>query len=99
MPDWSVFVRYTSHIESNGRWIIKDVQTPISLAGQLQTQVRVHPGDFIVGDCDGVIVIPEEIVEEVLIKAEKVEEVEQKSREDLAKGALFEEVFRKYGRA
>jgi len=99
IPDWSVFVRYTSHIESNGRWMIKDVQTPISLTGQLQTQVRVRPGDFIVGDCDGVVVIPREIVEEVLIRAEKVEEVEQKSREDLAGGALFEEVFKKYGRA
>lgn len=75
------------------------MQTPISLTGQLQTQVRVRPGDFIVGDCDGVVVIPREIVEEVLIKAEKVEEVEQKSREDLAGGALFEEVFKKYGRA
>jgi len=39
------------------------------------------------------------ITKEVLIKAEKVEEVEQKSREDLAGGALFEEVFKKYGRA
>ncbi|MDI3543185.1 MAG: 4-hydroxy-4-methyl-2-oxoglutarate aldolase [Candidatus Atribacteria bacterium] len=61
--------------------------------------MRVRPGDFIVGDCDGVMVVPKEIAEEVLIKAEKVEEAEQKSREDLAKGALFEEVFRKYGRA
>jgi len=99
IPDWPVFVRYTSHIESNGRWIIEDVQVPISVTGQLQAQVRVRPGDFIVGDCDGVVVVPQEIAEEVLVEAEKVEEAEQKSREDLAKGIPFEEVFKRYGRA
>lgn len=99
IPDWSVFARYTSHIESNGRWVIKEVQSPISITGQLQAQVRVRPGDFIVGDCDGVLVVPREIAMKVLIEAEKVEEAEQKSREDLAKGIPFEEVFQRYGRA
>jgi len=99
IPDWPVFARYTSHIESNGRWVVGEVGVPISLSGQLRSQVQVRPGDFIVGDCDGVVVVPQEVVEEVLVKAEEVERLEQLSRQELSKGTPFEEVFEKYGRA
>lgn len=33
--------------------------------------IKVEPGDLVVGDCDGVTVIPRDRIEEVLVKAEK----------------------------
>lgn len=99
IPDWPVFVRHTSHIESNGRYMNRDLQVPIVVTGQLKGQVGVRPGDLIVGDCDGILVIPKEILEDVLIKSKKVWEAECKTRRELAKGVPFEEVYERYGRA
>lgn len=99
IPDWPVFVRYTSHIESNGRYTNQAVEVPIAITGQLKKQVKVRPGDFIVGDCDGILVIPKEIVQEVLAKSERVWQAECDTRRDLANGMPFKEVYEKYGRA
>ncbi len=99
IPEWPVFVRYTSPIESNPRWRMNEIQGPIVLTGQLVKQVRINPGDFIVGDSDSVLVVPEEAAAEVLIKAEEMWEREEGSRNDLAAGMSFEEVFKKWGRA
>lgn len=52
------------------------VQVPISCGG-----VTVHPGDLIVGDADGVVVIPREKEEDILAKAkEKMEKDERREQ-------------------
>jgi 4-hydroxy-4-methyl-2-oxoglutarate aldolase len=99
IPEWPVFVRYTSPIESNPRWRMNEIQGPIVLTGQLVKQVRINPGDFIVGDSDSVLVVPKEVAAEVLIKAEEMWKREEGSMNDLAAGMSFEEVFKKWGRA
>jgi 4-hydroxy-4-methyl-2-oxoglutarate aldolase len=99
IPEWPVFVRYTSPIESNPRWRMNEIQGPIVLTGQLVKQVRINPGDFIVGDSDSVLIVPKEVAAEVLIKAEEMWKREEGSRNDLAAGMSFEEVFKKWGRA
>lgn len=99
IPDWPVFVHYTSHIESNGRFMADKFQVPIIITGQLKKQIKVMPGDFIVGDCDGTLVIPQEITEDVLIKSEEVWKAECNTKRELATGVPFKEVYAKYGRA
>jgi len=99
IPDWPVFVRYTSPIESYPRWRMYEIQGPIVLTGQLVKQVRINPGDFVIGDSDSVLVVPEEASTEVLIKAEEIWTREEGSRKDLAAGVPFDEVFKKWGRA
>jgi len=99
IPEWSVFVRYTSPIESHPRWRINEIQVPIVLTGQLIKQVRINPGDFIVGDSDAVLVVPKERAMEVLIKAEEMWEREEGSRNDFLAGYKFDEVYKKWGRA
>jgi regulator of RNase E activity RraA len=69
------------------------------MPGTLTSQVRVNPGDWIVGGADGVMVVPQEISMEALLKAEDMEAREQGMREDLAAGMSFEEAFEKWGRA
>lgn len=98
IPDWPVFVRYTSPIESAGRYCYVDFELPIYLRGTLSHYVRVNPGDWIMGDMDGVIVIPKEIVVEVLLKAEEMNSREVESRQALREGMSFDEVFRRFRR-
>ena len=65
----------------------------------LDLNIRINPGDLIVGDSDSVLVVPKEVSVEVLIKAEEIWEREEGSRKDLAAGMPFDEVFKKWGRA
>ena len=99
IPDFTVCVRNTSPIESFGRWAFSDINVPIGMPGTLTDQVRVDPGDWIIGGDDGVIVVPEEISLDILIEAEDMEEREEGMRRDLAAGVSFSEAYRKWGRA
>ena len=56
---------------------------PVSVGG-----VAVNPGDLIVGDADGVVVIPRRDVADVLIAAEKKVEAEQQRLREIAEGLL-----------
>ena len=91
--------RGTSPIESAKRWSILASNVPIALPGTLTSQVRIAPGDWVIAEADGVIVVPQEIAMEALIKAEDVERREQGMREDFAKGMSFKEAYEKWGRA
>ncbi len=99
IPDYTVCARGTSPIESAQRWAQVAANVTIGMPGTLTSQVAVHPGDWIIGGPDGVIVVPQEIAMEALEKAEDIETREQGMREDLAKGMSFRDAFEKWGRA
>ena len=56
-----------------------NINTPILCGG-----VRVNPGDLVVGDSDGVCVIPVEYIETVLAEAEKKKAYKEKREEIIA---------------
>ena len=56
-----------------------NINTPIMCGG-----VKVEPGDLVVGDSDGVCVIPREHIETVLAEAEKKQAYEDKRNETIA---------------
>jgi regulator of RNase E activity RraA len=60
--------------------------------------VEVRPGDLVLGDIDGVVVVPRPIVEEVLLAAEGCYQAERSMKEELRAGRTMAEVFAKYGR-
>mgnify|MGYP000353683228 FL=1 len=99
IPDYTVCARGTSPIESSKRWRINAVNIPIAMPGTLTSQVRVNPGDWVVGGPDGVIVVPKEIAMDVLVSAEEIEHREEGMREDLARGMSFKDAYAKWGRA
>ncbi len=55
--------------------------------------VTIHPGDLIVGDCDGIVVIPKENIDEVVKKAVEREEKEEQIRADLRNGKTTMEIY------
>jgi len=80
-------------VSSVGRWRPVHVGHPILFHG-----VEVRPGDLVLGDIDGVVVVPRPIVEEVLLAAEECFRAERSMKEELRAGKTMEEVFKKYGR-
>ncbi|NYT25312.1 RraA family protein [Alcaligenaceae bacterium] len=93
----SVYARYRTPVQSIGRWKVTDHQVPVYLRGATITHVRVRPGDFILADEDGAIVIPVEVVEQVLEEAERLTQTEREIRVELAKGLTLAQALEKYG--
>lgn len=81
---------------SFGRGRQRDVETnvPVRIAGHLSKTVTVYPGDFIFGDKDGIMVVPQELTVEVLLASEKVEEFEEDQRRRLLAGEDRREVYK-----
>ncbi|HXR66096.1 MAG TPA: hypothetical protein VN729_09235 [Ktedonobacteraceae bacterium] len=96
MPDFPLF-SFGTRPNAFGGWIITEVNKPIYLPGHLTHYVRVMPGDFIFGDNDGVQLIPQDLVDEVLLRVEETFAKENEEREKLAAGMTMEEVYRIYG--
>lgn len=62
-------------------------EEPIQLAG-----VRVEPGDWLRGDADGVVVVPQQVVCEVLDTAEEIADVEDRIRSEVVGGGKLDEI-------
>ncbi|MGJ9372539.1 4-carboxy-4-hydroxy-2-oxoadipate aldolase/oxaloacetate decarboxylase [Nesterenkonia sp. CF4.4] len=71
------FPVWSRHISAEGttKGNLGDVNVPISIAGQI-----VHPGDAVLADDDGVVVVPRRKVDAVLGAAKAREEKEELSR-------------------
>lgn len=70
--DFPVFYKYRSSNGSLGRCLITDYQVPIQI-----DKCFIKPGDVVMGDVDGVLVVPREIAYEVLVRAEEIKENEK----------------------
>lgn len=92
-----VYARYRTPVQSIGRWKVTAWQVPAYLPGATKQHVIVNPGDFVLGDVDGVIVVPYDEVEKVLNEAERLTATEVQIRAALDAGATLEEVLAKYG--
>ena len=57
----------------------------------------IRPGDVVVGDIDGVLVVPRDIAYEVLLRAEEIKENEKKIFGWVKEGDSIQEITRKGG--
>lgn len=90
-----VWARGNIPADSVGRVDLVGVGRPILCGG-----VRVEPGDIVVADRDGVVVIPLARVDlaEIVEKAEEVVAAERRSRQEIRSGKSLLEVYKKYGK-
>ena len=58
--------------------------------------VKINPGDYILGDIDGVVCIPVSVVDEVIKQASIVKEKEDIVRQKLNNGENIRTLFEKY---
>ena len=92
-----VYARYRTPVQSIGRWKVTDWQVPVDMPGATKKRVRVRPGDFVLADADGVIVVPARVAEKVLVEAERLTRKEVGIRRELDGGASLQAVLSKHG--
>ena len=92
-----VFARYRTPVQSIGRWRVTGWQEPVSIRGATSKFVTVLPGDFILADEDGCIVVPAGHVETVLNTAEQLTRTEVDIRSALREGLPLEQCLEKFG--
>ena len=88
-----VFARYTTPVDIVGRWRLVAHNIPVDIG-----RVHIEPGDYILGDRDGVLVIPQTVTEEVVKKAEAVVKTENLVRKAILKGMHPVDAYRRFGR-
>ncbi len=92
-----VFARYRTPVQSIARWKVTACQVPVYLRGAAGSLIAVRPGDFILADEDGAIVIPVEVLEQVLLESEKLTRTEENIRAELQKGMTLAQALEKFG--
>jgi regulator of RNase E activity RraA len=68
--------------DAYGKWQIAEFEVPIIMPG-IHGDVEINPGDFVFGDPDGVLIIPQGIAGDVLEMAQK-----RMAQEDLVRGDI-----------
>ena len=82
--------RYAQDQGPRGKVI--DYRVPIDMEG-----VKINPGDIVFGDLDGVLVIPKEIEEKVIVRAVEKATGEKMVAEAIKNGMAAKASFDKYG--
>lgn len=90
--DFPLFTRFRTPADAVPRWEILDWNTDAVVGG-----VEVSPGDIVVGDVDGVVVVPKEIVEDVLREAEELADTENEVREAVREGVHPVDAYEDFG--
>jgi 4-hydroxy-4-methyl-2-oxoglutarate aldolase len=91
--DFPVFSRYVTPQDCVPRWeLLGHGDVTIVVGG-----VRVALGDWIVGDPDGLVIVPGERVEEILAEAEEKVATESEIRDSVRDGMLPLDAYERFG--
>ena len=89
---FKVFGVNTSPLDINSRYEVTAHDVPGVIDG-----VTINPGDLIVADLDGVVVVPKDVIEEVVRRVEEKDAGENQFRKAVKEGMSPSAAFAKYG--
>lgn len=92
-----VVARYQTPAQGIGRWRVTASQVPVRVRGALEEWLSIAPGDIVVGDADGQIVIPRQLLEEVTARVIEWSRLESGARADIIAGLPLLAALEKYG--
>ena len=91
--DFPVFTRHITPTTGKTRIKILELNGTIQCGG-----MRIRPGDIIVADGTGIVVVPQEKAHDILEKAQEAEKAEEHFVEQVKKGKTFLEAQKSTGR-
>lgn len=89
---FAIWARGTCLYDSRDRNRVIDIDVPVEIDG-----VRIAPGDLVVADIDGVVVVPREVEADVIRRAWEKVNAENTVRDAIASGMSATAAFKKYG--
>ena len=90
--NYPVFSRYLTPADSIQRWELLRWDTSTVVGG-----VEVNPGDIVVADLDGVVVVPDELAGGVLREAEEMRDTESAVRAAICEGETPIDAYEEHG--
>ena len=90
--DFVVYARGTCIRDSQHRQRVIDCDVPVEIGG-----VTCRPGDLLIADADGVVVVPQAVEQEALLRAWAKVHDENITRDAIRAGMPAAEAYRKYG--
>jgi 4-hydroxy-4-methyl-2-oxoglutarate aldolase len=91
----TTWCRGRTPVNGSRRWALIEVGAPIRLPGVAGPLVVVTPGDYVVADEDGVVVIPAAAAASIVADAEELARIEGRIAEELRVGGRRGEVFKR----
>jgi regulator of RNase E activity RraA len=88
-----VFCSFLTPSDVVRRWMPDAYGAPVDIGG-----VTIRTGDWLIGDRDGIVIVPGELVEEVVAKTEEVVATESDMRRALVGGMDPVALYHKYGK-
>jgi 4-hydroxy-4-methyl-2-oxoglutarate aldolase len=88
-----VFCAFLTPADIVARWIPDRYAEPVTIG-----ECTISTGDYLLGDRDGVVIIPGAVVEEVLVRTEEVVSTESEMRRALIDGLDPVEAYHRYGK-
>ena len=95
--DLQILARYVSPAQGIGRWRVTEVGGTVEVQGAIDDRVAITPGDWIVADDDGAVVIPAAIAAEVAERAAAWAGGEGAARDAIAAGMPLLEALDTFG--
>jgi 4-hydroxy-4-methyl-2-oxoglutarate aldolase len=92
-----LMARYRTPAQAIGRWHVTARQVAVQVRGALEDWITVRPGDIVVADEDGVVVVPRNHLDQVLERVLAMSVQESRARREIAAGLPLLEALDKYG--
>ena len=88
-----VFCSFNTPTDIVGRWVPDRFGEPITIGS-----VTIRSGDYLLGDRDGVVVLPADVAADVITRTEEVVATENKVRTAILDGMDPQQAYLKYGK-
>lgn len=95
LPGFPIFARETGTAPPHELVKVVAVNVPVKLASEEQ-DMTIQPGDYLIGDLNGVVVVPKEAEGEVVALAKKQVEADARMMEEIKKGMSLVEASKKF---
>ena len=88
-----IYCRFNTPKDVAGRWIVEEMGASIIIGN-----VKIDTGDYLIADEDGIVIIPHEIINKIIIRAKNDLNSENKMRKAILNGIDPKEAYLKYGK-